>query len=105
MAYVRVRSHVTLVMMTVMVVLMGAATKARAFSSHTGTRRSSNALRRNQGGPRSLFLNAEISKADDSSSILGRSSSSDKPTYGEESRQYRRTVYAHEDWIKHRRSD
>ena len=28
-----------------------------------------------------------------------------KKNYGEESRRYRRTVYRHEDWLKHRRED
>eukprot|EP00814_Leptocylindrus_danicus_P017337 CAMPEP_0116029262 /NCGR_PEP_ID=MMETSP0321-20121206/16037_1 /TAXON_ID=163516 /ORGANISM="Leptocylindrus danicus var. danicus, Strain B650" /LENGTH=370 /DNA_ID=CAMNT_0003503609 /DNA_START=116 /DNA_END=1225 /DNA_ORIENTATION=+ len=28
-----------------------------------------------------------------------------KPTYGEESRKFRRTVFGHDDWVKHRRPD
>lgn len=32
-------------------------------------------------------------------------SSSPNKSYGEQSRKYRRTVYTHEDWVKHRSSD
>mmetsp|Transcript_128 Transcript_128/g.238 ORF Transcript_128/g.238 Transcript_128/m.238 type:complete len:450 (+) Transcript_128:104-1453(+) len=105
MVFVRVRLPlVTMSIMMASLILMGAVIpRARAFSSLPSSNNgavAAAASRRSQ--ITEVSLNAEVPKTN---SIFGRSSGFDKPTYGEESRQYRRTVYAHEDWIKHRQSD
>jgi hypothetical protein len=51
-----------------------------------------------------LFTLDDASKAPTEYSLYGLSEDVKHISYGENSRQYRRTVYTHDDWVRHRRS-
>mmetsp|Transcript_13900 Transcript_13900/g.21340 ORF Transcript_13900/g.21340 Transcript_13900/m.21340 type:complete len:411 (+) Transcript_13900:206-1438(+) len=57
--------------------------------------------------PNGVNINTQLAKSvtTESSTALQADAPIQKPTYGEESRKYRRTVFGHDDWVKHRRPD
>lgn len=75
-----------MMMLRTLVLLAALASSSSAFQARSGQPRSTSAL----------F--SAVPQVDSSRPIKDIE-------YGEASRQYRRTVYSHEDWVKHRSSD
>ena len=73
-----------------------------AFVQNSAKTTNSNAIANTNGGPMCQKSN-QLARSDDPF-VLFSDFESNIP-YGEESRKFRRTVYTHEDWVKHRSPD